>query len=141
MRNFNSFIRHYQLINWKIVVYSIKEIGCLLKGESGKPSLTTEKISEYMSKLEKGNVVESLPMGSYEYDCCVEYLKKIRHELLANRKNFATLTLTFGKTRNYPFAVAPLEDCLEMVTKEVGFKVVDEKFGNNQYEYTLKSVL
>ena len=83
MKNFSDFMRHFQLINCKIVVYACKELKCLLRGESFK----TDTVHEYMEDLRKG-IVKPLPMGAQEYSCCVEYLKMMRRELIKNRNNF-----------------------------------------------------
>ncbi len=93
-----------------------------------------------MEDLKKGNV-KPLPMGPYEYSCCVEYLKMIEHELIKNRCKSKFITLTFDEYSKYGMACPPLEDCLEKVAQEVGFAVVYEEIKNNSYIYTLKSTL
>ena len=138
MRNFYNFMRHFQLINWRIVVHSINELKCLAKGERLKPSFNTSTIPEYMEDLRNG-IVKPLPMGAYEYHYCVEYLKMIRHELFKNRKNFESLTLIFADMDNQRLVITPVEDCLEKVAEEVGFKLIDEIDTGVGYEYVLKS--
>ena len=140
MKKFSNFMRHFQLINCKIVVYACKELKCLLRGESLEPSFNPEIIHEYMEDLKDGNV-KSLPMGAYEYSSCVECLKMIRRQLLKNRKDFEVLTLIFNDIDYYGMLKTPVEDCLIMVAKEVGYEVIDEKIGSTQDEYTLKSIL
>ena len=138
MRDFYNFMRHFQLINWRIVIHSINELKCLARGEHHTPSFNTSTISEYMEDLKKG-IVKPLPMGAYEYHYCVEYLKMIRHELWENRKNFETLTLVFGQVGPYHLVIVPVEDCLEMVAEEAGFDVTSEKDNGENYTYVLKS--
>lgn len=140
MRKFYNFMRHFQLINWRIMVHSFNELKCILRGNRLEPSFNPQTIQEYMEDFKKGTI-KPLPMGAYEYNCCVEYLKKIRHELFSNRDNFESFTLVFGKSDFYDLVIVPLEDCLEMVANEVGFKVTGEKIGDDKYEYTLESVL
>jgi hypothetical protein len=139
MKNFSNFMRHFQLINCKIVVYACKELKCMLRGESFEPTLTPENIQEYMEDLKSGTM-KKLPMGGYEYSCCVEYLKKIKRELIKSRCKSKFMMLTFDEYE--PGVVCPpLEDCLEMVAKEVGFAVVYEEVKGNKYIYTLKCTL
>ena len=140
MRKFCTFMRHFQLINCRIVVHAFNELMCMFRGESLESSFNSETIHEYMEDLKKGTVKPQL-MGTYEYSCCTEYLKKIRRELFKNRNNFETLTLTFGEIDHYGIICCPLEYCLEMVAKEVGFEVIDEEIGSEKYTYTLKSTL
>ena len=140
MKNFSDFMRHFQLINCKIVVYACKELKCLSRGERLEPSFNPETIHEYMESLKEGNV-KSLPMGAYEYSCCVEYLKMMRRELIKNRNNFKFMILTFDEDVHYDIACPAVEDCLYMVAREVGFEVVCEDVQNNKYMYTLKSTL
>ena len=140
MKNFFNFMRHTQLLNWKIVVYSCKELSCIFKGESLEPSFTPDVISEYMEELSKGEKPKALPMGAYEYDKCVEYLKKIRHCLFGARENFTKLMIVFDETNRYHMVTPPLEDCLFKVAEEVGFKVTDEKLLDDRFEYTLESI-
>ena len=140
MKNFSDFMRHFQLINCKIVVYACKELKCLFRGESLEPSFNPETIHEYMEELKKGNV-KPLPMSAYEYSCCVEYLKMIRRELIKNRNNSKFMMLTFCKSNEYGVICPPLEDCLEMVAKDVGFAVICEEIQGDKYTYTLKSTL
>ena len=140
MKNFSDFMRHFQLINCKIVVYACKELKCLFRGESLKPSFNPDTVREYMEDLKKG-VVKPLPMGAHEYSCCVEYLKMMKRELIKNRNKFKFMMLTFDEYDHYGITCPPLEDCLSMVAKEVGFEVVCEEVQNNKYMYTLKSTL
>lgn len=140
MKNFCNFMRHFQLINCKIVVYASKELMCLFRGESLEPNFNPETIHEYMDDLKKGTV-KPLPMGAYEYSCCTEYLKMIRRELIKNRNQSKFMTLTFGEYDRYGLVYPPLEDYLAMVAKEVGFEVVYEEFEGDKYTYTLKSTL
>ena len=140
MRNFYNFMRHFQLINWRIVVHSINELKCLAKGERLKPSFNTDTVFSYLEDMEKGTV-KPLPMGSYEYHYCVEYLKMIRRKLWENRRNFESFTLVFSKMDCYNLLIVPVEDCLEMVAKEVGFKIVSETDTGVSYNYVLKSEL
>lgn len=140
MKNFLNFMRHTQLLNWKIVVYSCKELSCIFKGGSLEPSFTPDVISEYMENVSKGKKLDPLPMGAYEYDCCVEYLKKIRHCLFSSRDNFSKLLIVFDELGRYNMVTPPLEDCLFKVAEEVGFKVTDEKLLDDRFEYTLESV-
>ncbi len=140
MKNFSDFIRHFQLINCKIVVYAYKELKCLSRGERLEPSFNPETIHEYMESLKEGNV-KSLPMGAYEYSCCVEYLEMMRRELIKNRNQSKFMMLTFSKYDHFGTVCPPLEDCLSMVAKEVGFEVIYEEIQGNKYTYTLKSTL
>ncbi len=140
MKNFSSFMRHFQLINCRIVVYACKELKCLFRGESLKPSFNSETIHEYMKDLKEGGV-KPLPMGAYEYSCCVEYLKMMRRKLVKNRNKSKFMMLTFDECEHYGIACPPFEDCLFMVAREVGFEVVCEEVQNNKYMYTLKSTL
>lgn len=140
MKNFSDFMRHFQLINCKIVVYACKELKCLFRGGSLKPSYNPDTIREYMEDHRKG-IVKTLPMGAHEYSCCVEYLKMMRRELIKNRNNFKFMMLTFDEDVHYDIACPAVEDCLFMVAKEVGFEVVCEEVQNNKYMYTLKSTL
>lgn len=140
MKNFCNFMRHFQLINCKIVVYAFKELKCLFRGESLKPKFTPDTISNYMEDLKKGTV-KPLPMGPYEYSCCVEYLKMIRRELFKNRKSFKFITLTFCECDEYCLICPPLEDCLDKVAKEVGFEVICEEREGDKYTYTLQSTV
>lgn len=140
MKNFSSFMRHFQLINCKIVVYACKELKCLFKGESLTPNFNPETINEYMDDLKKG-IVKPLPMGAYEYNCCVEYLKMIRRELIKKRNQSKFMTLTFGEYDHSDIICPPIEDCLAMVAREVGFEVVYEEIQGDKYMYTLKSTL
>lgn len=133
-------MRHFQLINCKIVVYACKELKCIFRGESLEPSFNPETIGKYMDDIKKGNV-KALPMGPYEYSCCVEYLKMIRRELIKNRNKSKFMMLTFGESDEFGVICPPLEDCLEMVAKEVGFAVICEEVKGNKYTYTLKSTL
>ena len=138
MRNFYNFMRHFQLINWRIVIHSINELKCLAKGEYREPSFNTSTIPEYIEDLRKG-IVKPLPMGAYEYHYCVEYLKMIRREVWKNRKALESITLKFGERGPYHLVIVPVEDCLEMVAEEVGFKLVEEIDTGVGYEYVLKS--
>lgn len=131
-------MRHLQLINWKIVIYSFQELKCLSKGDKLSPSFDFKAFKKYMEDLKKGKI-KALPMGAYEYSCCVQYLKKIRHELWKNRKNFKSITLVFDKCSSSGIVLCPLEDCLEMVAEEVGFSVINEEIEFKKYEYTLRS--
>ena len=140
MKDFYSFMRHFQLINCKIVVYACKELKCLIRGESLKPSFNPDTAREYIEDLKKG-IVKPLPMGAHEYSCCVEYLKMMKRELIKNRNKFKFMMLTFDEDVNYDIACPPIEDCLYMVAREVGFEVVCEEVQNNKYMYTLKSTL
>lgn len=140
MRNFYNFMRHYWLINWWILVHSFKELMCLIRGESLEPSLTPQTISKYIQGLQDGEFPTELPMGAYEYDCCVEYLKKIRRLLKASRNDFKSLVLVFDEQDSRQIVIPPLEDCLQKVSKKVGFNVIDEKAFEERYEYTLESV-
>ena len=133
-------MRHFHLINCKIVVYACKELKCLFRGESLEPSFNSETISEYMENL-KNRVVKPLPMGAYEYSCCVEYLKMIRRELVNKRNRNKFVMLTFSKSDNSGVICPPLEDCLKMVANEVGFELVDEQIEGDKYTYTLISTL
>lgn len=140
MKNFSNFMRHFQLINCKIVVYACKELKCLFRGESLKTSCNPDTVREYMEDLKEG-VVKPLPMGAREYSCCVEYLKMMRRELIKNRGKSKFMMLTFDEDVHYGIACPAVEDCLSMVAKEVGFEVVCEEVQNNKYMYTLKSTL
>ena len=140
MKNFSNFMRHYQLINCKIVVYACKELKCLLRGESLKPSFNPETIGEYMEDLKNG-IVKPLPMGAYEYSCCVEYLKMIRRELVSKKNRNKFVMLTFCKNDYQGLVCPPLEDCLKMVANEVGFELVHEEIKGEKYTYTLISTL
>lgn len=140
MKNFSDFMRHFQLINCKIVVYACKELKCLFRGESLKPSFNPETIHEYMKGLKEGGA-KPLPMGAYEYSCCVEYLKMMRRELTKNRNKSKFMMLTFDEYDHYGIACPPIEDCLEKVAKEVGFAVICEEVHGDKYTYTLKSTL
>lgn len=140
MKKFSTFMRHFQLINCKIVVYACKELKCLLRGESLKPSFNPETISEYMNDLKNG-IVKPLPMGAYEYSCCVEYLKMIRRELVSKKNRNKFVMLTFGKVDRYGIVSPPIEDCLKMVANEVGFELVHEEIKGDEYTYTLISTL
>ena len=111
----------------------------MLRGESFEPKLTPETIHEYMDDLKSGTL-KSLPMGGYEYSCCVEYLKKIRRELFKSRCKSKFMMITFDEYES-GVVCPPLEDCLEMVAKEVGFAVVYEEVKGNKYTYTLKCTL
>lgn len=140
MRNFCTFMRHFQLINCRIVVHSINELKCIARGESLDPSFNPETIDEYMKELKNGSV-KPLPMGAYEYSCCVEYLKMIRRELIKKRNSFKFMLLKFSKIDPHGIVCPPLEDCLQMVAKEVGYAVVCEEIKGDMYTYTLKSTL
>lgn len=138
MRDFSKFMRHFQLINCRIIVYAAKELGCLARGQRLKPSFTPETASEYIKDIVDGKPPKALPMGAYEYSCCVEYLKLIRRTLWKNRNNFKKLVLVFGEVDRFGCILLPVEGCLEMVAKETGFSV-DEKFEPERYVYTLRS--
>lgn len=140
MKNFFNFMRHIQLLNWKIMVYSCKELSCLAKREKLEPRYTPSAISEYMENVSRGKKLEPLQMGAYEYDCCVEYLKKIRSCLFKSRGDFAKLLIVFDDINRYHMVTPPLEDCLNKVTEEVGFKVTDENILDDRFEYTLESI-
>lgn len=140
MKNFSKFMRHFQLINCRIIVYAAKEIGCIARGGSLKPSFTPEYASKYIKEIVDGKPPKALPMGAYEYSCCVEYLKLIRSKLWKNRENFDELVLVFGEVDRHGCILLPVEDCLEMVAKETGFSM-DEKVEPDKYVYTLKSVI
>ena len=114
---------------------------CLAKGGSLEPSFTPEVISEYMEDFSKGEKLKPLPLGAYEYECCVEYLKKIRRTLVASRENFRILTIVFDEANRYNMVTPPVEDCLYKVAEEVGFAVIDENLYDEKFEYTLKSCL
>lgn len=138
--NFFNFVRHMHSINLQIIIYASKEIACILKGDCLAPSFNPETMSEYLKDLQNGNPLKALPMGAYEYDCCVEYLKKIRRHLFNSRENFKVLKLVFNEFDTCQTVVPPLEDCLEMVAKKVGFKLTDESIESDKYVYTLESV-
>ena len=140
MKNFSQFMRHIQLINCRIVIYAGKKLICIAKGGKLKPSFDHKSISEYMEDLKQGRPMKALPMGAYEYDCCVKYLKKIRRILWYSRENFETLILEFSKTDKHQVVITPLEDCLEMVAKDVGFKLTNEEIFGDKYIYTIESV-
>lgn len=140
MKNFSTFMRHFQLINCKIVVYACKELKCLLRGESLESSFTPETIHEYMENSQKG-IVKPLPMGAYEYSCCVEYLKMIRRELVSKKNRNKFVMLTFNKVDRHGIVCPPIEDCLKMVANEVGFELVHEEIKGDEYTYTLISTL
>ena len=129
-----------QLINTRIVKYEFKEIVCLIKGDRLAPSFNPETMHQYLEDLKEGIVPKELPMGAYEYDCCVEYLKKLRRMLYALRKDFQFITLEFDDVDTCQTVIPPLEDCLEMVCKEVGFKMIEENFmETGSYFYTFQS--
>lgn len=138
--NFCNFVRHMHSINLQIIVFASKEIACILKGDRLAPSFNPETISEYLKDLQNGKPLKELPMGAYEYDCCVEYLKKIRSNLFSSRKNFKVLKLVFNEYDTCQTVIPPLEDCLAMVAKKVGFNVTDEAIETDKYVYTLESV-
>ena len=140
MKEFFKFMRHTQLLNWKIVVYSCKELSCIFKGDELKPSFSPDVISEYMEALSKGDKLKPLPMGAYEYDCCVEYLKKIRRKLFESREKFKEIVIVFDELNRYHMATPPLEDCLFKVANEVGYEVTEEKILDDRSEYTLVSI-
>ena len=140
MKNFFKFMRHTQLLNWKIVVYSCKELACIFKGGKLEPSFSSDVISKYMEDLSRGKNLEPLPMGAFEYDCCVEYLKKIRQLLFESRKDFSEIVIVFDELNRYHMATPPLEDCLFKVANEVGYEVTEEKILDDRSEYTLVSI-
>ncbi len=140
MKKFSNFMRHFQLINCKIVVYACKELKCLFRGESLEPSFNPETIHEYMEDLKNG-IVKPLPMGAYEYSCCVEYLKMIRRELVNKKNRNKFVLLTFNKIDKHGLVCPPLEDCLKMVANEVGFELINEEINGDEYTYTLISTL
>lgn len=140
MRSFYNYLRHIQLINWRITVYACKELMCLVKGDSLTPSFNLETLSEYIQDFEENKALKPLPMGAYEYDCCVEYLKKIRHTLSISRDDFSSIVLEFSETNPCNIVIPPIEDCLTMVAKEVGFNIADEKILDDKYVYVLESI-
>lgn len=140
MKKFSNFMRHFQLINCKIVVYACKELKCLMRGESLEPSFNSETIHEYMEDLKKG-VVKDLPMGAYEYSCCVEYLKMIRREIVSKKNRNKFVLLTFDKMDPKGLVCPLVEDCLKLVANEVGFELIDEQIEGDKYTYTLISTL
>ena len=119
-------------------MYAFREIVCIIKGDRLAPSFNPETMSEYFEELKSGRITKPLPMGAYEYDCCVEYLKKIRNRIFASKDNYSKLVLVFDEYDTCQNVIPPLEDCLEMVAKEVGFEVIDEKIMPYQYVHTLK---
>lgn len=139
MKNFYNLLRHIRLINRRIFVYAVKEIWCILKGGKRTPSLNEKNFSKYMDDIKNGKKLRALPMGAYEYGCCVEYLKLIQRILWSKRNNFNSLVLEFSQTDKYGIIMPPLEDCLEMVAKEVGFKLTNENIFYDKYSYTLES--
>ncbi len=140
MRKFFNFMRHLQLINWKIIVYSIKELKCILRGGKETPSFDPATVQAYLDDLKNGREPKSLPMGAYEYSCCVEYLKKIRRALCSSYEDFGTMILVFDELDDWQTITPPIEDCLELVAEQVGFKVISEKIYFERYEYTLKCI-
>ena len=136
MKNLYNFLRHMQLINMHIIRYAFKEIACILKGDRLAPSFNPETMESYLKDLKEGNPPKKLSMGAYEYDCCVEYLKKLRKVLVQSRKDFRQIVLTFDEIDTCQTIIPPLEDCLELVAKEVGFELVDENINGDFYVYT-----
>lgn len=120
--------------------YAFKELVCIFKGDHLAPSFNPETMSTYLNNLKEGKTLDPLPMGAYEYDCCVEYLKKLRTKLVSSRKDFSQIVVTFDEIDTCQAVIPPLEDCLEMVYKEVGFKLVDESIETFSYVYTFESL-
>lgn len=141
MNNFSQFMRHIWLINTRIVVYTCKKIFCIAKGQKLKPSFDLEKISEYMEDLKEGKRLKPMPMGAYEYACCVKYLKKLRRSLWSSRKDFHVLAIVFNEKDKYSIVISPLEDCLEKIANETEFKLKNEEIYFDEYVYTLQSNL
>lgn len=133
-------MRHFQLTNCKIVIYAIKELMCLLRGESLEPNLTPETIKQYEKEMKKGHKTKLL-MGAYEYSLCTECLKAIRRELIQNRKTFLFLTITFYDCDECGLDNSLLRVCFDKVAKEIGYAVVFDELNSGHYIYTLKSTL
>lgn len=140
MKNFYNFLRHIQRLNFCIMKYAFKELVCIFKGDHLAPSFNPETMSTYLNNLKEGKTLAPLPMGAYEYDCCVEYLKKLRTKLVSSRKDFSQIVVTFDEIDTCQTVIPPLEDCLEMVYKEVGFKLVDESIETFSCVYTFESL-
>ena len=139
MNNFSQFIRHIWLINTRIVVYTCKKLICMAKGDKLKPSFNMKMVYEYMEDIKEGKRLKPMPMGAYEYSCCVKYLKKIKSLLKTSREDFHSLVLEFGEKDKHSIVITPLEDCLEKVAEEVGFKLTSEEIGSEKYVYTFQS--
>lgn len=137
MKKFFNFMRHTQLLNWKIVVYSCKEIACIFKRAKLKSNPSSAELVDYTESLLKNG---RLPAKAYEYDCCVEYLKKIRHCLFSSREDFSKLLIVFDEVDRYNEVRLSSAVLFFKVAEEVGFKVTDEKLLDDRSEYTLKSV-
>ncbi len=141
MKKFFKFVRHIQLINCKIVVYSSKELMCLLRGDKLQPSFTSKEALKYMDALKRGENSPPLPMGAYEYHYCVDYLKIFRKKVIENENNLQYLALVFNEVNQYGIPCPPLEDCLKKVADEVGFELLQEEIHDNFYWYSFKSTL
>lgn len=139
MKNFSKFMRHFQLINCRIIVYAAKEIGCIARDGGLKTNFTPRYVSESMKDILDGKAPKEIKMSGYEYSCCVEYLKMIRSKLWKNRNNFKKMVLVFGEVDRHGCIMLPVEDCLTLVAKETGF-TVEEKIEPDKYVYTLESV-
>ena len=73
MKNFSNFMRHFQLINCKIVVYACKELKCLIRGESLEPKFNPETAMEYMEEVGTNKSV----FWTDNFDELVSHLKEI----------------------------------------------------------------
>lgn len=139
MNNFHNYLRHIHLVFSRIIKYAYKELVCILKGGSLTPSFTPDMIPAYFEDLKNGKKLQDLPMGAYEYHCCVEYLKKFRSQLFRSRKSFDEIKLSFFEIDENLIIISPLEDCLITVANEIGFDLIEENIDGIDYEYTFKS--
>ena len=129
MNNFSQFIRHIWLINTCIVVYTCKKLICMAKGEKLKPSFNMKMVYEYMEDIKDGKRLKPMPMGAYEYSCCVKYLKKIKSILKSSREDFHSLVLEFGEKdkSSENFSREDVDIMSEIIVNRIKRCIVKEK--------------
>lgn len=134
-KNFNYY-RYTSLIKWLKIKYATRIGVCLLKGDDFLPTIRDSLLYGFGTEEFEKVLNDGIPMGGYEYRCCLQYLKKIHNYFkeIHHKKLCPPYTLEFSDTYNN-IVIAPLEDCLEKVLNELGFKIVSEQLSPNSYVY------
>ena len=80
---------------------------------------------------------EGLPMGGYEYHCCLQYLSIIQNCFKNAKKNNLLPPLYLEFPENTKIISPPLEDCLELLLNDLGFSITEEHYTNCSYIYQI----
>lgn len=136
---FFNYIRLFQLINWHICRYSVKCLYYSFKGDPFLPTFNPDDFENYLDKcFSPDGDFKGLPMGAYEYECCIIYLKTIRKTMLKEGPSSNIYTIDFSRSNPLGYTLVPLKDCLQKVTNDCGLKIIDNPLDETQCIYTLE---